>query len=591
MKIPDPIIAEDLSGILAATLPWERLYGRHILVTGASGFIGGHIVEVLAWLNRCHPKANLHIYAMARDLEKLRQRLPWLDIPGEVTPLIQDVTQACELDASPDIIIHAASPASPRYYLDRPVDTILANSSGTQQLLELIRLKSAQFLFLSSGVVYGENTLQSETIGENDFGGENPLAPRACYSESKRLAETLCQAYHVQYGLDTRIARISHCYGPGMRLDDGRAIADLLADVLADRDIRLDSDGSASRPFCYVSDTVLGLFHILFRGEPGNAYNLGETQETTILELAEKMIEVAGKGGRLSVRAQALSGLAPAARSAGHFDIDKIGRLGWHPRIDLNTGLTRMLGSYQAHAQVSEQLDGSLAQTVFPTGNGSSSRHDAGTVSPSTACSSGQVFWQQSAVDRSAREELARQKGLTLWLTGLSASGKSTTAYALERQLIEAGRLCCVLDGDNLRHGINRNLGFTHEDRTENIRRTAEIARLMNDAGLIVIASLISPQIADRTMAKAIIGADSFVEIYLNTPLEVCEARDPKKLYSKARQGLITHFTGISAPYEAPLSADICINSAQLSPHQAVAKIMSVIKPRLQFLPIKEGAL
>ncbi|WP_376780147.1 adenylyl-sulfate kinase [Stutzerimonas nitrititolerans] len=202
-------------------------------------------------------------------------------------------------------------------------------------------------------------------------------------------------------------------------------------------------------------------------------------------------------------------------------------------------------------------------------------------MSPSAACSSGQVFWQQGAVDRSAREELARQQGVTLWLTGLSASGKSTTAYALERQLIEAGRLCCVLDGDNLRHGINRNLGFTHEDRTENIRRTAEIARLMNDAGLIVIASLISPLITDRGMAGEIIGTGRFVEIYLNTPLEVCEARDPKKLYSKARQGLITHFTGISAPYEAPLSADICINTAQFSPVEAAQLILSKTKLHL----------
>lgn len=346
MKTPDLILAEDLTSILDVPLPWEQLYGRNVLVTGTSGFIGGHIVEALAWLNRCHPQANLRIHAMARDLEKLRQRLPWLDLSGEVTPLIHDVTQPCGLDTPPDIIIHAASPASPRDYLKRPVDTVLANSSGTQQLLELACRKQARFLFLSSGAVYGDNSLQIDAIGETDFGGEDPLTPRACYSESKRLAETLCHAYHAQYGIDTRIARISHCYGPGMRLDDGRAIADLLADVLADRDIRLDSDGSASRPFCYVSDTVLGLFHILFRGEPGNAYNLGETQETTILELAEKMIAAAGKCGHLSVRAQARSGLAPAARSSGHFNINKIRALGWAPQISLDVGLRRLL---QAH--------------------------------------------------------------------------------------------------------------------------------------------------------------------------------------------------------------------------------------------------
>ncbi|MFP3992930.1 NAD-dependent epimerase/dehydratase family protein [Pseudomonas capeferrum] len=343
MNSPDSILSEDLSGILDAPLCWETLYGRHILITGASGFIGGHVVEALVWLNRRQPQANVHVYALARDLEKLRQRMPWVDIPGEVTPLIQDVTQPCGLAAPLDFIIHAASPASPRDYLQRPVDTICANTDGSRALLELARDKQARFLFLSSGAVYGDNPWQTDAIAEGDFGREDPLAPRACYGESKRLAETLCRAYYTQYGVDTRIARISHCYGPGMRLDDGRAISDLLADVLQNRDIQLDSDGSASRPFCYVSDTVLGLFHILFRGASGHAYNLGETKETTILELAEMMINSAGKAGELNVRLNALSGPPPALRSSGHFNIDKIRALGWAPIISLDVGLPRLL--------------------------------------------------------------------------------------------------------------------------------------------------------------------------------------------------------------------------------------------------------
>jgi adenylylsulfate kinase len=203
------------------------------------------------------------------------------------------------------------------------------------------------------------------------------------------------------------------------------------------------------------------------------------------------------------------------------------------------------------------------------------------TTQPSSAA----IFWQPGHIDRRTRERLTRQKALTLWLTGLSASGKSTTAYALEQQLIQARQLCYVLDGDNLRHGINRNLGFTHEDRTENIRRTAEIARLMNDAGLIVIASLISPLIEDRAMAKAIIGEDNFVEIYLNTPIEVCESRDPKHLYRKARQGLIPHFTGISAPYEAPPAADISVSTLDTSPLEAAQRILATVGRRMQALP------
>lgn len=343
MKTPDSILAADLTNMLAAPLPWEALHGRHILVTGASGFIGGHVVEALAWLNRTQPQANLRVHALARDLVKLRRRMPWLDIPGEVTPLIQDVAQPCRPATPLDFIIHAASPASPKDYLQLPVDTIRANTEGTRALLELARDKQAGFLFLSSGAVYGDNPWQTDAIAEGDFGREDPLSPRACYSESKRLAETLCRAYHTQYAVDAKIARISHCYGPGMRLDDGRAICDLLADILHDRDIRLDSDGSASRPFCYVSDTVLGLFHILLRGQAGHAYNVGETQETSILELAEKMIAAAGKTGQLQVRAKARSGPAPALRNSGHFNIDKIRALGWAPRTHLDAGLSRLL--------------------------------------------------------------------------------------------------------------------------------------------------------------------------------------------------------------------------------------------------------
>lgn len=343
MLAPSPILAEDLQRILAAPLPWAELHGKRILVTGAAGFIGGHIVEALAYLNRTLPGADLRLFALARNLDKLRSRLPWIDLPGEVSPLIQDVSTPWQPAAAFDLIIHAASPASPKSYMQKPVDTILANAEGTRHLLDLARRDGAHLLFLSSGAVYGENTGHIDCIGETDFGGDDPLGPRACYGESKRLAETLCRAYFTQFGVDARIARISHCYGPGMALDDGRAITDLLGNVLADVDIRLDSDGSASRPFCYVSDTVSALFHILFKGQAGEAYNVGATEEISILDLAELMIAAAGKSGRLAVRTKALAGTAPAPRSSGHFNIDKIHRLGWQPELGLADGLARIL--------------------------------------------------------------------------------------------------------------------------------------------------------------------------------------------------------------------------------------------------------
>lgn len=187
------------------------------------------------------------------------------------------------------------------------------------------------------------------------------------------------------------------------------------------------------------------------------------------------------------------------------------------------------------------------------------------------------VVWQGGQVTREERESLLGQRGTTLWLTGLSASGKSTLAYALERALITAGRACYVLDGDNVRHGLNGNLGFSPEDRSENIRRVAEVASLMNDAGLIVISAFISPFRADRERARTIVGRDRFVEVHVSTSLAICESRDPKGLYQRARAGLVGEFTGISSPYEAPDSPQVSIDTAVLGVHEAVAVLLRAV--------------
>ncbi|NCD32538.1 MAG: sulfate adenylyltransferase subunit CysN [Spartobacteria bacterium] len=162
------------------------------------------------------------------------------------------------------------------------------------------------------------------------------------------------------------------------------------------------------------------------------------------------------------------------------------------------------------------------------------------------------IHRQTGTVSPLDRAQLLRQLPATLWLTGLSGSGKSTLAYEIERQLIAAGHACCVLDGDNVRHGLNRDLGFSPQDRSENIRRIAEVAKIMNEAGLLVITAFISPYREDRQQARRIIGEEPFIEVFMDTPLELCEARDTKGLYAKARAGLITQFTGINAPYEPP---------------------------------------
>jgi len=190
------------------------------------------------------------------------------------------------------------------------------------------------------------------------------------------------------------------------------------------------------------------------------------------------------------------------------------------------------------------------------------------------------IVKSQSLVSAAERSALLGQKGATVWLTGLSASGKSTIARVLEQQLIEQGRLCYILDGDNVRHGLNRDLGFSMEDRKENIRRIAEVAALMNEAGVIVVTAFISPYRQDRQSARDVIGDQAFLEAFVDTPIEVCEARDPKGLYKKARSGEIRQFTGISDVYEAPQNAEITLATETLSPEEAALQVIDDLRDR-----------
>lgn len=182
---------------------------------------------------------------------------------------------------------------------------------------------------------------------------------------------------------------------------------------------------------------------------------------------------------------------------------------------------------------------------------------------------------------RKDKEKLLHQHSVMIWFTGLSGSGKSTLAIALERELQNRGLLCRILDGDNIRSGINNNLGFTAEDRVENIRRIAEIGKLFVDTGVITIAAFISPNNELREMASNIIGKENFVEVYISTPIEECEKRDVKGLYAKARRGEIKNFTGISAPFEAPQDAALSIDTSKHSVKESVDMLLDLILPKV----------
>ncbi len=184
------------------------------------------------------------------------------------------------------------------------------------------------------------------------------------------------------------------------------------------------------------------------------------------------------------------------------------------------------------------------------------------------------ITWHGGHIGRKEREALLKQKGATIWLTGLSGSGKSTVAVAAEAELVNRGHLAYVLDGDNVRHGLNKNLGFSPEDRTENIRRIGEVAKLFTDSGVIVFTSFISPYRSDRDEVRALFDDGDFLEVHVSTDIETCEERDPKGLYKKARAGEIPEFTGVSAPYEAPEKPELVLDTGKLSVEESVVALI-----------------
>jgi bifunctional enzyme CysN/CysC len=190
------------------------------------------------------------------------------------------------------------------------------------------------------------------------------------------------------------------------------------------------------------------------------------------------------------------------------------------------------------------------------------------------------IHLQHTDIDKAARATLKGQKPCVLWLTGLSGSGKSTVANLVEKKLHAMGHHTYLLDGDNVRHGLNRDLGFTEEDRVENIRRVAEVTKLMVDAGLIVLTAFISPYRAERRMARQLLQEGEFIEVFMDTPLEVAEARDPKGLYKKARRGELKNFTGIDSPYEAPEAPEFSVNTAETSPEKAADELIEAMQAR-----------
>lgn len=350
VDVRSSIITEDIFNILSSTLvDWEQFTHRRILITGITGLIGSYLFETLSELAIGQNFTKIEIFGLARNGAAAKKRFAHLLKHSFIHLVVHDITAPPPALPNFDFIIHAASEASPKYFLNDPIGTIQANVFGTQQLLEISRHAGSRFLFLSSGTVYGHTIDTKQATTEIDFGPYDPLDSRACYAESKRMAETLCANYFQQFGVETVIARISHTYGPGVELDDGRVFGDFVADAVAARNIRVTGRGDDSRPFLYVADATLALLLLLQKGRGGNAYNLGAEEEITISELAELIATLSGLQTTFAQTGDSDHSPSTAVRSSGHFAIEKIKALGWQPLTDPRTGFSRTLAYYGVH--------------------------------------------------------------------------------------------------------------------------------------------------------------------------------------------------------------------------------------------------
>ena len=344
------IIEEDLEYIISSDIPWDFLEGKNILISGANGFLPAYMVETILFLNDHRFKKKAKVFALVRNKERAFNRFSLYVGREDIEYIIQDVCVPVRKKAHFDFIIHAASQASPKYYGIDPVGTISANTIGTANLLNTaINNKSECLFFFSSGEVYGEIKKEDMPIKENNYGYIDPIDIRSCYAEGKRAGENMCVSWNKQYGIPVKIVRPFHTYGPGMRLDDGRVYADFISDIIFSRNIKIKSDGSAIRAFCYLADAVVGFFTVLLKGESTNAYNIGnEEGEISIRDLATMLVSLFPEKGlkvEMNVKLNQ-EGYIKSNISFNSPDTSKLRNLGWKPYYSLEEGFKRTVRSF-----------------------------------------------------------------------------------------------------------------------------------------------------------------------------------------------------------------------------------------------------
>jgi UDP-glucuronate decarboxylase len=342
------IIKEDLINIYNSNINWSLFRNTSILITGANGFLPAYLVEFFLYLNTTVPDINLTVFALVRNEKKAKERFKEYLEYQNFKLIIQDVCDKIKIKENIDYIFHAASQASPKFYGLDPVGTLYPNIIGTINLLNFSKSKNVKsFLFFSSGEVYGE--VKSKSIDENNFGYLDPTNIRSCYAESKRMGENICISFNHQFGVNVKIVRPFHTYGPGMALDDGRVFADFVNCIINKNDINLNSDGNSFRCFCYLSDATIGFIKVLLDGIPGQAYNLGNPKEEISIHNLANMLTNLYPEYKLKVN------LKNQINSKGYIaskvqkispNICKIMKLGWSPEINLAHGFKRTIDSF-----------------------------------------------------------------------------------------------------------------------------------------------------------------------------------------------------------------------------------------------------
>jgi nucleoside-diphosphate-sugar epimerase len=347
----NPIIKSDIQSILSEDINWDYFKGKTVLVTGANGFIPSYIIYTFVALNVIKFFQNpLTIIALVRNKEKAEKKFALLLAEKYFRLLIADVSDSVNISQKVDMIIHAASQASPKYYGVDPVGTLKANTLGTANMLDVARNNGTEkFLYISSGEVYGVLDGSIPMVTEAYTGNVDITDVRSCYAESKRMGENMCICWSHQYNFHVNMLRLSHTYGPGVELDDGRVFGDFVRNILNNENIVLTSNGKARRSFVYITDMIFALFKVLIQGESKHAYNVAADTETEILELAQMLCSLYPEK-HLSVK------FAEGVNSAGYIRsasigaglcADKLKKLGWKQRTDIRSGFYRMIESYK----------------------------------------------------------------------------------------------------------------------------------------------------------------------------------------------------------------------------------------------------